>query len=79
MYLTESVDYPEDSFSGLQQTLLVAYGLTTGPSRCKLELHPKMLIQSSEKSLQLQFLFLLYKKETGKLQCRVYGYYGKQA
>lgn len=65
--LTESVVYREDLFSGLQQTSLAIYGLTTGPLICKLELHPKMLIQSSEKSLQPQFWFLLFKTETGKL------------
>lgn len=66
MYLVESEVYLEDLFSGLQQTLQVAYGLTADPSRCMLELHPKMLAQHSESSLQMHFLFLLFKTEKEK-------------
>jgi len=44
MYLVESGVYLEDLFSGLQQTLLAIYGLTTAPLRCTLELHPKKSI-----------------------------------
>lgn len=66
-YLAESGAYLEDLFSGLQQTLLAIYGLTTGPSRCMLEFHPKMLTQSSERSLQMHFWFPLFKIKTDKL------------
>lgn len=69
MYLVESGAYLEDLFFGLQQTLLAIYGLTTGPSRCKLELHPKTLTQSSEKSLQMRFWFLLFKTEKNEIEC----------
>lgn len=67
MYLVESGVYLEDLFSGLQQTLLAICGSTTGPSRCKLELRPKTLTQSSEKGLQKRFWFLLFKIEKDKL------------
>lgn len=62
-YLVESGVYLEDLSSGLQQTSLAIYGLTTGPLRCMLELHPKTLTQSSERSLQMHFWFLLFKIE----------------
>lgn len=58
----ESGVYLEDLSSGLQQTSVAAYGLTTGPLKCKLELHPKTLTQSSEKSLLMHFWFLLFKR-----------------
>lgn len=64
----ESGVYLEDLSSGLQQTLVAAYGLTTGPLRCKSELRPKMLTQSSEKSLLMHFWFLLFKRRQAVMQ-----------
>lgn len=58
----------EDLSSGLQQTWVAACGLTTGPLRCKLELHPKMITQSSEKSLLTHFWFLLFKIRQAVMQ-----------
>lgn len=66
--LVESGVYLADLSSGLQQTLVAAYGLRTGPLRCKLELHPKMIIQSSEKSLLMHFWFLLFKRRQAVMQ-----------
>lgn len=66
--LVESGVYLEDLSSGLQQTLVAAYGLRTGLLRCKLELHPKMITQSSEKSLLMHFWFLLFKRRQAVMQ-----------